>query len=74
MNQVYQIKEMQRSDLGPYQIAKELNLDPKTVKKYIQQEDFSPKPPVNLEQKSKLDPFKPIIDQWLLEDEQNRHK
>ena len=74
MNQVYQIKEMQRNHLGPYQIAKELKLDPKTVKKYMEQDDFSPKPPANLERKSKLDPFKPMIDQWLLEDEQNRHK
>jgi transposase len=74
MNQIHRIKELQRKQFGAYQIAKELNLDPKTVKKYMEQEDFSPRPPVNQERKSKLDPFKPLIDQWLLEDEQYRRK
>jgi transposase len=74
MNQVYQIKEMQRKQLGPYQISKELKLDPKTVKKYMEQEDFSPRPPTTQERTSKLDPFKPLINLWLIEDEQNRRK
>jgi hypothetical protein len=74
MNQVYRIKEMQRRQLGPYQIAKELQIDPKTIKKYMQQEDFSPQAPLKEERGSKLDPFKPLINQWLIADEQNRSK
>jgi transposase len=74
MNQLHRIKEMQRKQLGPYQIAKELQVDPKTVKKYMEQEDFSPQAPLKQERGSKLDPFKPLINQWLIADEQNRHK
>ena len=36
-----------------------------TVRKYAQLEDCSPKPPVRAESRSKLDPYKPLIDKWL---------
>jgi DNA-binding CsgD family transcriptional regulator len=42
MEQIHRIKEMQLQQMGPYQIAKELQIDPKTVRKYMEQEDFSP--------------------------------
>jgi len=74
MNKVHRIKEMQRKQLGPYQIARELEVDPKTVRKYMEQEDFSPTAPIPRERPSKLDPYKPAIGQWLTEDEQNRAK
>ena len=74
MNQVHRIKELQLKQLGPYQIAKELKMDPRTVKKYMALENFSPQPPTQQERGSKLDPFKPLIDQWLIEDEENRRK
>lgn len=74
MNEVHRIKELQRKQLGPYQIAKELKMDPRTVKRYMAQDDFSPQPPIQPERVSKLDPFKPLINQWLIEDEQNRRK
>jgi hypothetical protein len=35
MEQVHRIKELQVQQKGPYQIAKELGVDPKTVRKYI---------------------------------------
>lgn len=74
MEQIHRIKELQVQQKGPYQIAKELGVDPKTVRKYMQQEDFSPPAPKVETRPSKLDPFKVTIDKWLTEDEQNRHK
>ncbi|WP_207671354.1 IS21 family transposase [Paenibacillus cymbidii] len=68
------MKELQRQQLGPYQIAKELGMDPKTVRKYMAQEDFSPKAPETQLRESKLDPYKATIEAWLKADEQNRYK
>ena len=36
--------------------------------------DFSPEPPVTQEKPSKLDPFKPIIHEWLEEDKKHWRK
>lgn len=74
MEQIHRIKELQLQQKGSYQIAKELGVDPKTVRKYMQQEDFSPPAPTTETRPSKLDPYKLAIDRWLTEDEQNRHK
>lgn len=74
MDQIHRIKELQMQQKGPYQIAGELGIDPKTVRKYMAQEDFSPSPPLTEPRPSKLDPYKATIDSWLLEDEKNRHK
>lgn len=74
MDQIHRIKELQVQQKGPYQIAKELGVDPKTVRKYMEQEDFSPPAPTVETRSSKLDPYKTTIAKWLTEDEQNRHK
>ncbi|GMA59933.1 IS21 family transposase [Alicyclobacillus fastidiosus] len=74
MEQIHRIKELQLQEKGAYQIAKELGLDPKTVRKYMKQEDFSPRLPVPVSKPSKLDPYKPTIDAWLLQDAKNRYK
>ena len=46
-------------------IAREVGVSRQTVRKYAQLEDCSPTPPSHVETKSKLDPYKPLIDQWL---------
>ena len=46
-------------------IAREVGVSRQTVRKYAQLEDCSPKPPVRVESRSKLDPYKPLIDKWL---------
>ena len=46
-------------------IAREVGVSRQTVRKYAQLEDCSPKPPVRAESRSKLDPYKPLIDKWL---------
>ncbi len=53
------------------QIAEALRLDWRTVRKYIDQNDFNeaePKPVVDKKFCPKLDPYKAIIDSWLIED------
>lgn len=56
------------------QIAKEENVDWKTVKKYVHQNDFSPQLPTSDRRSSMLDPYKDRISQWLLEDRERWHK
>ena len=49
-------------------IAKRMNRDPRTVKKYAEMEDFTPR---NVKQKRKarvMDPVKPILNRWIQED------
>ena len=62
MNQIDEIKRLQRMGYGAYQIATRLGIDRKTVSKYMEQEDFnvSLQSPKSLP--SKLDPWKPKID------------
>ncbi len=74
MEQIHRVKELQMQQQGPYQNAKELKMDVKTVRKYMAKEDFSPQVPVAVTRPSKLDPYKATIDAWLKEDEQNRYK
>lgn len=74
MNQIDQIKELQRQGLGPQEIADRLNLNRKTVAKYMKVEDFNGGLPGKRASVSKLDPWKPKIDEWLAEDRRMRFK
>ncbi|MEW5815608.1 MAG: IS21 family transposase, partial [Spirochaetota bacterium] len=74
MNQIDQIKELQRQGLGAKAIAAQMRIDRKTVAKYMAQEDFTSACVVPLPVVSKLDPWKPQIDQWLEEDRRRRYK
>jgi transposase len=74
MNQIDEIKELQRQGLGPQEIAGRLNLDRKTVAKYMRVEDFNGALSRKKASVSKLDPWKPKIDEWLLEDRRMRFK
>lgn len=49
-------------------IAKETGHDFRTVKKYAEETDFNEKAKPKRGRPSKLDPVKPIIDTWLIED------
>jgi Transposase and inactivated derivatives len=75
MSQIETIKEMQRKGLGPSAIADRLQIDRKTVRKYLASETFEVvKPKVVARPPSKLDPYKPLIQSWLEEDRKNRYK
>jgi transposase len=59
------------------QIADALQLDWKTVQKYVDMTDFNkpaPKPALEQHFCSKLDPYKPTINKWLEEDKQAPRK
>jgi hypothetical protein len=53
---IYIIKEMARDGQSVAGIARELAVDEKTVRKYLNLEDFSPSPPGGIVRPSKLDP------------------
>lgn len=74
MSQINHIKDLSNCGYRISEIAKETGTDPKTIRKYLSQEDFSPAPPVLAEKPSILDPFKPVIDQWLEEDKKHWSK
>ena len=69
MDQIKHIKSLYfEQGMNLSEISKEMNLDWKTVKKYVEMEDFNVEPPTlkaNKKGVSKLDPFKPQIDAWL---------
>jgi len=59
------------------EIARMTGVNRKTVEKYIDKVDFSEKPPKPSAMKvrpSKLDPFKPLIDSWLIADKKAPRK
>lgn len=71
MDQVHRIRDLYYGqDKSLSEIAKIEKLDWRTVRKYVDKEDFNEEPPTPLEAQgpSKLDPFKPSIDTWLTED------
>jgi len=74
MNQIDQIKELQRQGYGPGDIASRLGLDRKTVRTYLHKEDFNQPQRVPEVHPSKLDRWKPLIDAWLAEDQRMRFK
>lgn len=68
MDQIHHIREMfYQQGKNISQIASETGLNRKTVSKYVDMEDFNiPQPlPQTKEHESKLDSFKPLINNWL---------
>lgn len=67
--------EANRKGSAYTEIAKKLECDPRTVKKYAEMEDFSPetKPP-QVRGARVMDPVKPILDAWIQEDFQKKKK
>ena len=72
MDRVHTIRDLYfNQGLSMAEVAEKVDCNWKTVRKYIDQEDFSPPKPVpesEVVHESKLDPYKPTIDQWLLDD------
>jgi len=74
MSQINHIKDLSNCGYRISEISKETGSDPKTIRKYLAQDDFSPEPPLEKQYPSKLDPFKPIILEWLEEDRKHWRK
>ncbi len=78
MDQIHNIRDLYYNQgLTMKEVAVKVGCDWKTVRKYVDQEDFSPpKPQPEKEQmhESKLDEYKPLIDKWLAEDKKAPRK
>ena len=74
MSQINHIKDLSNCGYRISEISEKTGADPKTIRKYLSQDDFSPKPPITQEKPSKLDPFKPVIHEWLEEDKKHWRK
>lgn len=68
MSTVNSIRQQRRDGHSISDIAKMNGVSRDTVYKYLKRDDFSPRPPLRRAVPSKLDPYKPIIGQWLEED------
>ena len=68
MSQINTIRDKRKDGYSKAEIARELAIDEKTVRKYLKEEDFSPKIPEKHVRPSILDPYKPQILAWLEED------
>ncbi|MCI1751201.1 MAG: IS21 family transposase [Megasphaera cerevisiae] len=65
MSKINEIRESFEQGKKVSQIARELEVDEKTVRKYLKQENFSPAMPIAEERISRLDPYKLLIQQWM---------
>lgn len=74
MNQIEIIKEMKNNGKGVCDIAEVLQIDRKTVSKYMKKENFEVQFIKQKTNPSKLDKWKPVIDGWLEEDRRMRFK
>ena len=72
MDQIHRIRELYyEQDKNLKEIAIIMNCDWRTVRKYVDMEDFNSPPPKLTsaeEHESKLNPFKPLINEWLQAD------
>lgn len=71
---IHDIKERFEEGHSITQIARDLGLDRKTVRKYTNMEDFSPKVPVKRTRASLLDPHREYVDEILEADRYVRRK
>ncbi|MBR4515116.1 MAG: IS21 family transposase [Lachnospiraceae bacterium] len=77
MDQIHRIRDLYYGqDKSLAEIASIENLDWRTVRKYVDKEDFNEVPPSPKDElhSSKLDPFKPLIDKWLTADKKAPRK
>ena len=74
MNQIEEVKELQRQGLTTTEIADRLRLNRKTATKYMHADDYNPVTPNKKVEESKLDRWKATIDGWLEEDRRMRYK
>ena len=70
MSQINDIRDLDKKGYRISEISEKTGKDPKTIRKYLQMDDFSPKPPVkNLARESIVSPFRDKILGYFKEDE-----
>lgn len=74
MSTANSIRQMWREGASVAKIARKAGVSRDTVYKYRDKDDFSPAIPSRTPRRSKLDPYKPLVDQWLADDLRNNRK
>ena len=74
MSQIERIRDMLADGYTPTEVKETLGVSYPTIRKYAQEDDFSPQRPKASEHPSKLDPYKAFIGEMLEEDRRCYHK
>ena len=74
MSQINDIRDLSQSGYGISKIHTMTGVDRKTIRKYLEQDDFSPEPPVPKTRVSIVTPYIDIITQWLEDDKKHWYK
>lgn len=74
MSTILSIRRRLDADDNVAQVARDEGVSEPTVRKYRDMDDFSPAAKARKGRASKLDPYKPAIDSWLLQDRRRRVK
>jgi transposase len=74
MSQINSIRDLSNCGYHIGEISKKLGIDRKTVRKHLNEENFSPTMPTHCEKPSILDPYKTKIQDWLAADQRSWYK
>ena len=74
MSQINNIRDLSKMGYGITEIHNRTGKDPKTIRKYLELDDFSPEPPVTKTRTSIVTPYLDIITDWLEEDQKHWSK
>ncbi len=74
MSQINYIRDLSKNGYGISKISSITGRDRKTVSKYLEQDDFSPEPPVAKASRSIVAPYIDTITDWLEEDQKHWSK
>ena len=74
MSKVNDIRRLRREGETVASIARKVGVSRDTVYKYLSLVDLSPKAPVRGVRRSRLDPYRPLIEHWLDEDRESWRK
>ena len=74
MSQINDIRDLSRMGYKISKISSLTGADRKTIRKYLEKDDFSPEPPVAKTRESIVTPYIDKITEWLEEDQQHWSK
>lgn len=74
MSQINDIRDLSKKGYSISKISSLTGMDRKTIRKYLEQDDFSPEPPVTKSRTSIVAPYLDIITEWLEEDQKHWSK
>ena len=74
MSQINDIRDLSQKGYNISKISTLTGKDRKTIRKYLEQDDFSPEPPVAKSRASIVSPYLDIITEWLEEDQKHWSK